>query len=450
MPSLSFSATLALALANLVSAFYGQLSWQAPITALTFFVCVHRVGQAASRQFNPALLLCLTTTLFLLSRFLITYFFAWADYRYGDWFRMGPMNDNSVSQALSAVSLFLCGIALAAGKLGDVPLRRDESLGVFALRAGLALLPFALYRLYVNVNTWRGGDYLAMYKYGGPSGLPYALGSWLILCVFMYLASRPRQRLAFLAYGVGLLLCVLDMFKGARGIPMAQIIGLTWLLASTQEFKVSWWKAGVACIALAGIADVVGRVRVGIPVGTAISHDPLETLFGFFYGQGVSLIFIESTIAHLPRFTPLDGLRATFAPFLDGYHRMLGDLAAGQTAEFAQHTASLAHRISFIVNPSMYLDGKGMGGSAVAEAMLYSRQFGPLVAGLFTGGCLRLLYRAAKASPLGLFVFAATLPFFLLLPRENQMLFVVPLIKASLFAAFAYLIAKFHVRQQPT
>lgn len=447
MPNISFAAALVLTIANLVSAAYGQLNWQAPITALTFFVCLYRVSQASSRQFNPALLLCLTTTLFLLSRFLITYFFGWADYRYGDWFRLGPMNDDSVSQALSAICLFLCGIALSGGKLGDVPLRRDESLGIFALHAGLALLPFALYRLYINFESWRTGDYLAMYKYGGPSGLPYALGSWLIFCVFMYLASRPRRRLAFMAYGIGLLLCVLDMLKGARGIPMAQIIGLTWLLATTQEFKVSWWKAGLACIGLAAVADVVGRVRVGIPMGTAISADPFETIFGFFYGQGVSLIFVESTIAHLPRFTPLDGLRATFAPFLDGYHRMFGELAVGQTTEFVQHTASLAHRISFIVNPGMYLDGKGMGGSAVAEAMLYSRQFGPLVAGLFTGGCLRLLYRAAKASPVGLFVFAATLPFFLLLPRENQMLFVVPLIKASLFAAFAYLIAKFHVRQ---
>lgn len=447
MPNLSFLAILVLAIANLISGAYGVLSWQAPIAALTFFLCLYRVSQASFTRFNPALLLCMTTSLFLLSRFLITYFFGWADYRYGDWFLMGPMDEVLVSKALSGVCLFLCGIALSAGRLEDLPQRHDEYLSIFALRAGLLLLPFVLYRVYINIATWRNGDYLAMYKYGGPGGIPYALGGWLIFCVFAYLASRPKLRLALMAYGVGLLLCVLDMLKGARGIPMAQMICLTWLLVTTQQIKVSLWKAGCATLGLAIMADIVGRVRMGMPIGSAISSDPLETFLGFVYGQGVSLIFVVSTLKNLASFTPgVDGLRSTFALFTDGYHRMFGDLAAGQTLDFARHTASLAHRVSFIVDAEMYLNGKGMGGSAVAESMLYSPLFGPLIAGLFTGGCLRLLYRAAKASPRGLFVFAATLPFFLLLPRENQLFFVVPLIKATLFVAIVYVIAKFHVR----
>lgn len=448
MPNLSFLAILVLAIANLISGAYGVLSWQAPITALTFLLCLYRVSQASSSRFNPALLLCMTTSLFLLSRFLITYFSGWADYRYGDWFLMGPMDEELVSKALSGICLFLCGITLSAGKLGELPQRHDEYLSIFALRAGLLLLPFTLYRLYINIDTWRNGDYLALYKYGGPGGIPYALGGWLIFCVFAYLASRPRLRLAFMAYGVGLLLCVFDMLKGARGIPMAQIICLTWLLVTTQQIKVSFWKAGCAAMGLAVMADIVGRVRVGMPIGTAISSDPFEALLGFFYGQGVSLIFVVSTLKNLASFAPvIDGLRSTFALFADGYHRILGDLPVGQTLDFAHHTASLAHRVSFIVDAEMYLNGKGMGGSAVAESMLYSPLFGPLVAGLFTGGCLRLIYQAAKASPRGLFVFAATLPFFLLLPRENQLFFVVPLIKALLFVGIAYVIAKLHVRQ---
>ncbi|MEM5427371.1 O-antigen polysaccharide polymerase Wzy [Cupriavidus oxalaticus] len=448
MPNYSFAAILVLAIANLISGAYGVLSWQAPITALTFFLCVHRASQASSSRFNPALLLCLTTSLFLVSRFLITYISGWADYRYGDWFLMGPMDEVLVSKALSAICLFLCGIALTAGKLGELMQRRDEYLGTFALRAGLVFLPFTLYRVYVNIGTWRSGDYLALYKYGGPGGLPYALGGWLVLCVFAFLASRPRLRLAFMAYGVGLLLCLLDMFKGARGIPMAQVIALTWLFVTTQQIKVSLWKAGCAAIGMALVADIVGRVRMGMPVATAISADPFEAFFGFFYGQGVSLIFVVSTLKNLASFVPfVDGVRSTFALFIDGYHRYLGDLPLGQTLDFAHQTASLAHRVSFIVDAEMYLNGKGMGGSAVAESMLYSPVFGPLVAGLFTGGCLRLLYRAAQMSQRGLFVFAATLPFFLLVPRENQLFFVVPLLKAALFAALVHVIAKVHVRQ---
>jgi len=447
MPSLSFTATLALAIANLISGAFGQLEWQAPLTALTFFICLHRAGQSSSRRFNPALLLVLTTTLFLLSRFLITYFFGWADYRYGDWFLMGPMEDALIARALAAVCLFLCGIVLAAGRLGDLPARDDPYLGIIALRVGLALLPFTLYRLYVNVNTWRSGDYLAMYQYGGPSGIPYALGGLLIFCVFAYLASRPRLRPALAGYAVGILLCALDMFKGARGIPMAQILGLTWLLVTTQQLRVSWAKAAFAVVCMALLADIVGRVRIGMPIAKAVSSDPFETLFGFFYGQGVSLIFLVSTLKHAAQFTFIDGLQSTFAIFIDGYHRMTGELTSGQTLESAKQTVSLAHRVSFIVDAEMYLNGKGMGGSAVAESMLYLSGLGPRIAGLFSGGVLKLLYRFAKAAPLGLFVLAATLPFLLLIPRENQLFFVVPLCKSLLFAGVVYLIAKIHVRQ---
>jgi len=437
-----------LAIANLISGTVGALSWQAPLTALTYFACMHRVSNAASSRFNPTMLICATTTLFLVSRFLITYFFGWADYRYGDWFLMGPMDEVLVSKALSAICLFLCGIAIIAGRLGDLPMREDRYLGTIALRAGMAILPFTLYRTYINVDTWRSGDYLAIYKYGGPGGIPYALGGWLILCVFAYLASRPRLRPALAGYAVGIVLCALDMFKGARGIPMAQIIGLTWLLVATQQIRMSWWKAGGAVLGLAVLADMVGRVRVGMPIATVISSDPFETLLGFFYGQGVSLIFLVSTLKHIAQFTPVvDGLQSTFAIFIDGYNRAFSNLPSGQTLDFAHQTASLAHRVSFIVDAEMYLNGKGMGGSAVAESMLYSPLFGPLFAGLFTGGVLKLLYTSAKAAPLGLFVFASTLPFFLLVPRENQLFFVVPLCKTLLFAGVVYVITKIHVRQ---
>ena len=450
MPELSLLAILLLAVANLISGAFGDLAWQAPLTALTFFACMYRVSHAASSRFNPTMLICATTTLFLLSRFLITYFAGWADYRYGDWFLMGPMDEVLVAKALAAICLFLCGIAIVAGRLGDLPRREDSYLGTIALRMGLAILPFTLYRVYINVDTWRTGDYLAMYKYGGPGGIPYALGGWLILCVFAYLASRPRLRPALAGYAVGILLCALDMFKGARGIPMAQIIGLTWLLVTTQDIRVSWWKAGAAVFSMALLADVVGRVRIGMPITTALTGDPFETLFGFFYGQGVSLIFVVSTLKHIAQFTPVvDGLQSTFAIFIDGYHRTFGSLPTGQTLEFAHQTASLAHRLSFIVDAEMYLNGKGMGGSAVAESMLYTPLVGPLLAGAFTGGVLKVLYRVARMAPLGLFILAATLPFFLLIPRENQLFFVVPMCKALPFAAIVYVIAKIHHVRQP-
>lgn len=448
MRSIALPAIAVLILANLVSGTFGVLSVQAPITGLTFAVCLALTSLAASTRTNPASLLCLTTGMFLLGRFFITTIFGWADYRYGDWFLMGPMDLTLVAKALAAISLFLCGITLAVGKLGQLEAREDPALGRIALRVGIVLMPFALYRLHINLATWSSGDYLGLYKTGGPGGIPYAIGSWMILCVFVYVASRPKWKPALLAYVFGVMLCLLDTLKGARGIPMAQIIGLTWLFVTSQGFRFSVWKALLAGIALAIFGEYLGRARVGVAGSGSFFANLPDTLMGFVYGQGVSLIFIVSTLKNLASFViPIDGLRSTFALFIDGYDRLFQHLPTGQNLDFAHHTASLAHRVSFIVDAEMYLDGKGMGGSAVAEAMLYSPLFGPLFAGAFTGLVLKCLFRLGTKSPVGLFIFASVFPFLLLVPRETQLFFFVPLVKAALFAVVVCVLARRYVIQ---
>ncbi|MGT2460008.1 O-antigen polysaccharide polymerase Wzy [Cupriavidus basilensis] len=362
MRSIALPAIAVLILANLISGSIGTLSVQAPITGLTFAVCLALTSFASSTRINPASLLCLTTGMFLLGRFLITYILGWADYRYGDWFLMGPMDITLVAKALAAISLFLCGITLAVGKLGQMEARDDPVLARIALRVGIVLMPFALYRVHINLATWSSGDYLGIYKTGGPGGIPYAIGSWMILCIFAFIASRPKWRLALLAYVLGVTLCLLDTLKGARGIPMAQIIGLTWLFVTSQGFRFSVWKALVAGVALAIFGEYLGRARVGVEGAGFFSANLLDTLMGFVYGQGVSLIFIVSTLKNISAFVlPIDGLRSTFALFIDGYGRLFQHLPTGQNLEFAHHTASLAHRVSFIVDAEMYLAGKGMG-----------------------------------------------------------------------------------------
>lgn len=434
-----------LVIANLASMAAGDLSIQAPLTVLTFVVCLGQTCAASPNRVNPGSLLCLTTGVFLLGRFLVSYVFGWGDFRQADWFMVGPMDLVILSRALAAVCLFLLGAAIGTGKLGELNTQPDPKLGVIALRMGLLLAPFAVYRMYANVSFWLSGNYLSMYLDGGPGGLPYALGGWAILSVFAFLASRPARAPAWVAFMLGILLCAIETLKGARGIAMGQLIGLTWLFVSSQGIRFSLWKAVIAGLAMVMLADYVGRARFGISAADLPATGMSDSLLGFFFSQGVSLIFLVAMLENLQGFVPgIDGIRSTFALIIDNFHRLFGSLPAGQSEDFARLTASLAHRLAYMVNPEMYLSGMGMGGSAVAESLLYSSQFGPLCAGLVTGLILKLLFHAGRNSSAGLFVLASTFPFLLLVPRETQLYFLIPLIKASIFVVLAATFAKRH------
>jgi len=434
-----------LILANLASVATGSLSIQAPLTVLTFVVCLAQTCAASPNRVNPGSLLCLTTGVFLLGRFLVSYVFGWGDYMQADWFMNGPMDPALLSRALGAVCLFLLGAATGTGKLGQLEIHPDPKLGAIALRMGLVLAPFAVYRIYANLSFWLSGNYLSMYLDGGPGGLPYALGGWAILCVFAYLTSRPARHHAWIALVLGIVLCAIETLKGARGIAMAQLIGLAWLFMSSQGIRFSLWKAALAGLAMVVLADYVGRARFGISAADLPATGMADSLLGFFFSQGVSLIFLVAMLDNLHGFVPgTDGIRSTFALILDNSHRFFGSLPAGQSEDFARHTASLAHRLAYMVNPEMYLSGMGMGGSAVAESMLYSSLFGPLLAGLMTGFILRLLFRAGRHSSGGVFMLASTFPFLLLVPRETQLYFLIPLIKASIIVMLAATFAKRH------
>ena len=443
MRNILFITILCLAMASLVSSLYPVLEVQAELSVLTFFVCLISASYSSPTQINPVSLMCITTGIFLYGRFLVSYIFGHNDYMTADWFIYGPIESNILSSSLSAVSLFLCGITLGAGKIGSIQISHDLILGKFALFSAAIFMPFTIYRIYTNLEFFSTGDYLNLYLNGGPGDLPYTLGGWIIVSLTAFISSKPNIKYSIVAFILGILFCLSETLKGARGIALAQIVVLSWLFMVSQNLRLSGLKMLVFGFILIFFSEYIGRLRIGNSTEEMAISGITNGFLDFFYSQGTSLLFVVATNQNLSKFSILDGFQSTFALFFDGLAKLLNLLPDGQNADFAAATSSLSHRIAYMVNSDMYLSGMGMGGSAVAESMLYFSTFGPLIAGLFTGIFINFLCRYASGSAKRLFILAATLPFILLIPRETQLYFLIPFLKAIFFLV----IMKFLVKQ---
>ncbi|MCH4273342.1 O-antigen polysaccharide polymerase Wzy [Kerstersia gyiorum] len=424
----------------------GGLGWQPELQKilflLTLLLFLTQCVRAATYWLNPFFLFGLTTTIFLSGRILASLMSSTLPYTVGDWFYFGLLDPSALSLAIGAIGLFCCGVSLALKPGAEVPVPvRDDSLLRFALIALILLLPFFILRASENIRLYQAADYLSLYLNGGPGGLVYKSGGWFILAVFAALAARPGPVLACILAGLGLTFCVLESLTGARGIPLAQMVMLCWLLAAVLGLKVKWPVFVLAMLVLILFADFMGRARTGI--GTEFDlFGVFEQVGGFIHSQGTTLLFVVGVADHLDAFSLADAFKASFAlPYdlLNGYGSALNGQGVGA---YGAHTASLSHQVANMVNTEMYQGGMGIGGSAVGEAMLYSVYLGPLAAGIFTGALMRLMFWVAGFGAMGLMWFAYTFAFVLLVPRENQFYFVVPGIKALLFLLVFYVVKK--------
>lgn len=425
-------AAVVLALANMALMIWSQPELQEIVLVASISLLLVQCARVGSHWLNPFFLFALTATIFLSGRVVASLMSQPQAYMVGDWFYFGPLDPRCVALTLGAIGSFYCGICLAL-KCDELPVvaLKDEAQLRFSLTALALLAPIFLYRANENIEIYRAADYLSQYLYGGPSGFIYKLGGWFILPIFGAIAARPNRVLACMLAVLGLVVCVLESIAGARGIALAYLVMLCWLLVTVLEIRVKGYAFVLASLALLLFADFMGRARTGIESETDI-FSLVDLVRGFIFSQGTTMLFLVGVADNLDKFSLFDAFKASFA--------LPSDLFSDNAG--LQDTASLAHRVAMQVNSEMYARGMGIGGSAVGEAMLYSVYLGPLVAGILTAFIMRITYRVAHMGAGGLMWFSYTFAFIILLPRENQFYFVVPGIKALMFWLMLFMVKK--------
>jgi oligosaccharide repeat unit polymerase len=282
-----------------------------------------------------------------------------------------------------------------------------------------------------------GASYYDLYVTGtdtvGPPGLSF-LASLLfygylgLLVVSANDTSRREHRLRLASTFVFVVVSLVGLTRGSRGEVFTELLVGLWMYSFTggKSILVRHWL--IYGVGLLGLSQVVGALRSGDAI-FAGETQIVKIGEWFVYSQGVSgeLVAPASTEFGV---NP-ENVRFLLSPLLTPFRRVFDPSFGAQTAQTGQNSGLLAHELAFRVAPEAYLAGRGAGSSYLAECYCSLGIFGVILATAALTWIVLHGPHLFSRSRAALFIFAASLPYILFVPRESLMLPVIPVLKAT-------------------
>lgn len=269
---------------------------------------------------------------------------------------------------------------------GDRGTRRS-SIRRASLLVFFATLPFTIAFVASNVQTSNEFGYTALYTgSGGAFGTISAYGNVMnAVALFVLLATMPGRKLTFLVLMAATLPRAVALLSGDRGdfgtflLTVFVYIVFRSRRPSTQLMK----PRSMVITAVAGVAIVIPMfILVGVERGIGAGH---STLPDFLYGQGSSLNVLQYGLEY-SALLPDTNYLLWFAD--QGFLRLIFDSEGGlggNSVEYALSGTSFSHSLSYAVLGDLYLQGRGVGTSFLAEGYASLGYFGVILVGLMYG-----------------------------------------------------------------
>ena len=246
--------------------------------------------------------------------------------------------------------------------------------------------------------------------------------------------SRRQLRLPMCVYGVYLLA---SLFTGRRNTIVTNLLMLALyailrdnLLPKEKRILTKRLVALVCVLGVGGmyLLQMVAYIRSGSAAGGSL----LNTLVSFIDSQGASFRVMVKTFDYGEYLDTANGWRYLFFPlelFLN--NNSIGQsvfhttpILTLQTAEFAEHTYSYSHVITYLVDPAKFLRGEGFGTCYAAEAYVAFGIGGVIVVSAVIGLAFRwfssMLSHSWPAAALGLIAVRS----FVYLPRNYALIWI--------------------------
>lgn len=253
----------------------------------------------------------------------------------------------------------------------------------------------------------------------------------------VFLATMPsgkQLRLPMCVYGVYLLA---SLFTGRRNTIVTNLLMLALYAVLRDNLlpkeKRILTKRLVALVCVLGVGGVYLLQMVAyIRSGSAGGGSLLNTLVSFIDSQGASFRVMVKTFDYGEYLDTANGWRYLFFPlelFLN--NNSIGQsvfhttpILTLQTAEFAEHTYSYSHVITYLVDPAKFLRGEGFGTCYAAEAYVAFGIGGVIVISAVIGLAFRwfssMLSHSWPAAALGLIAVKS----FVYLPRNYALIWI--------------------------
>ena len=218
--------------------------------------------------------------------------------------------------------------------------------------------PPLAYKMFIQLRVILKAGYEAYYT-GILKGVDYPFftkGSGTVMTIgfLIFLISIPSKRKFLTVSSLYLMVKLLDSFKGARAIFLTQLLYIIWYYTKVYKIRIK-----VATMArLGGFVIIFSQILVSVRSRKVFSMDLINSVYNFLFSQGVSYLVLGYTIDFKERI-----VGAGNYPYI--FQGIFG--FKPQSLETLNTTNSLADRTTYLLNPSAYLKGEGIGSNYIAE-----------------------------------------------------------------------------------
>ena len=245
-------------------------------------------------------------------------------------------------------------------------------------------------------------------------------GTFFLPSFVLFLATKPSKKQLIIPMGIYALGMGLTLLTGRRNMLVRDLLMLVIYIVMRDDLRGTAKKFITKTIAL--ISALIGVVllyalnfiNIIRGIKTEGSSGIISTIVNFISSQGVSFRVVVKTIESYPEFDRLTAPHFLFYPielymnnnifsqFLFG----TVPIAETQTESFAQGTFNLGHKLTYMFDPSRYLDGGGFGTAYIAESYLAFNIVGVILVSIMLGALIRysssILTRTPFVAALGL------------------------------------------------
>lgn len=307
---------------------------------------------------------------------------------------------------------------------------RDASLRLISKRLFYILYIPYIAELLFNISRIQSQGYLASYQAANQASAPIVIrifGGTAPMAFYLFLAAMPTKREARIPILLYLLYGGLSLMGGARTTAVTTALFLVVYYVIRQRNGDHWisrWHIITAVVAvplvLAGLETWDYIRREAVP-GT-ISLFRMAGKFFEELGGSINVIKrMEYYADQLPkaRFYSISGLRELLLE--NGFAvRLFGATSySGNSVEHALYGHSLAHSLSYLVYGDVYLAGRGIGSSFIAELYHDFGYVGIFAGSALYGWILKKISAVDFRDPYWTAILFAMIPSFLMAPRAG-------------------------------
>lgn len=303
----------------------------------------------------------------------------------------------------------------------------------------ISSIPYLYKNIYIGIIVMLNG-YTSLYQaeVSVPGGSLVNIFSYIFKFSFYILLSSmpPRKRLEkpIMIY---LLCLIISLLTGVRGFVLSEIIMIVTYLSYRNDFKINFKKLIILGISMISISFFVGNIRSGNGNYSKTEYEK-NFIIEFIEQQGYSLNVLSLSIE-----------KSDDLGFTPGY--VLHPVFFGDFGKLIEHkfenirlygviTNSLGHKLSYLVNKYIFMDGGGLGGNYIAELYLITGASSVIIGNLLIGMGLAFIKSRMLNNRIILYFSLYMLPYIYFMSRSYTLGFMEIVLRPIIFILFIYLL----------